>query len=212
MNHPSHEEWMAYLYNEAPQAERLSAHLSGCPECKEQVAAWRAARSGLDAWPLNPARGRVASQRPWTRIRWAAAAVLLLGVGLGIGRLSSAPVTAERLRADLEPRLRRDLRVELEQAFRAELDRTAAATQAAFNEQTKQLLSDYTKDLETKRAEDIQTLNAALDRLESQRLADFVSLKKDVDTLAFRTESGLRRTQQQIVQLADYTQSAPDSK
>lgn len=210
MNHPSHEEWMAYLYDEAPGPDRLAAHLAVCPDCKQQVADWRAARTGLDAWSLNPVRRRLAPARPW--IRWAAAAALLLGIGLGIGRLSSAPLSAERLRADLEPRLRRELRVELERALRDEWERSAAATLASVDERTKRLLSDYAKELEASRAANIQALNTALDRMESQRLADFVSLKKDVDTLAFRTESGLRRAQQEIVQLADYTQPASGSK
>ena len=65
--------------------------------------------------------------------------------------------------------------------------------------------------MEVKRTEDYQAFNAALDKLESQRLADFVALKKDVDTMAVLTDAGLRRAEQQLVQLADYTQPANSS-
>ena len=65
---------------------------------------------------------------------------------------------------------------------------------------------DYAKALEAKRTEDSQAIYAALNKLESQVLADVVSLKKDVDTVAWWTDAGLRRARQELVQLADYTQ------
>ena len=61
------------------------------------------------------------------------------------------------------------------------------------------------------RAEDNQAVYAALNKLESQLVANYVSLKKDLDTVAVWTDVGLRRAQQQLVQLADYTQPARNS-
>ena len=69
-------------------------------------------------------------------------------------------------------------------------------------------MEEYAQALEAKRTEDGQVFNAALNKLESQRLADFVSLKKDVDTVAVNTEAGLRRARQELFQLADSTQPA----
>jgi len=54
-------------------------------------------------------------------------------------------------------------------------------------------------------------LHDEMDKAETQRLADFVALKKDVDTVAVMTDAGLRRTQRQLVQLVDYAEPAASS-
>jgi len=61
------------------------------------------------------------------------------------------------------------------------------------------------------RQEFAQMLHDEMDKAETQRLADFVALKKDVDTVAVMTDAGLRRTQRQLVQLADYAEPAAPS-
>ena len=211
MNHPTCEQWTSYLYDETTGEEHanLAAHLAVCPACKTVVDEWRSARANLDAWQLPSPRPRFAPARPW--IRWAAAAAVMLGAGFGIGRLASSPLTADAVRAEIEPKIRQELRQEFARTLRAELERTTAATLAASSEESKQLLSDYDKALDTKREGENRAIYAALNRLESQRLSDFVSLKKDLDTVAVLTDARLRRTQQQLVQLADYSQPAPDS-
>jgi hypothetical protein len=212
MNHPTREEWMSYLYDELTAEEHsgLAAHLAVCPDCKSRLSDWRAARRNLDAWqlPLRPAR--VALQRPL--LRWAAAAVLMIGIGFGVGRFATpATANAGKIRAAIEPEIRQQLLQELTQLLRTELDKTASATLAASGEQAKHWVEDYAQALEAKRAEESRAIYADLSRLERQRLADFVSLKKDVDTVAVLTDAGLRRAQQQLVQLADYTQPANNS-
>src|SRR5439155_5557028 len=62
--------------------------------------------------------------------------------------------------------------------LRHELDRAASATLAASGDQTRNVLSDYIKAVESKRAQDNQAIYAALDKLESQRIADLLSLRK----------------------------------
>jgi len=211
MNHPSREEWMSYLYDElnADQSANLKAHLHTCPDCKSKVNEWQAARSGLDEWRVPKKRGRVLLAQPM--VKWAAAAAIVLSIGVGIGRLTSAPPDVQQVRAAIEPEMRQELRREFAQLFRDELDKSASTTLAASTEQTRQLLAEFARAVEAKRTEDYQAINAALDKLQSQRLADFFSLKKDVDTMAVLTESGFRRAQQQLVQLADYTQPANSS-
>lgn len=59
----------------------------------------------------------------------------------------------------------------------------------------KQLIADFEK----KRAQDNQAIYAALDKL-------YLSLKTDVDTVAVYTDAGLRKTEQQLFELADYAQ------
>ena len=209
MNHPTREEWMSYLYDELSSEEQssLAAHLAVCPDCKTRVNDWRAARRNLDGWQLPARQARLPLQGPL--MRWAAAAALMIAIGFGVGRFATpATANAGRIRAAIEPEIRQQLRQEFTQLLRDELDKTASATLAASGEQTKHWVEDYAQALETKRTEDSQAIYAALNKLESQRLADFVSLKKDVDTVAWWTDAGLRRARQELVQLADYTQPA----
>ena len=211
MNHPTREEWMSHLYDELSTEEhdRLAAHLAVCPDCEARVVEWRAARKDLDAWQLPAKRARIVRARPL--IKWAAAAAIVLAAGFGVGRITSAAADAEKVRAAIEPEIRQRLHRELAQVFRAELEKTASTTLAASTEQTRQLLAEFAKMVEAKRTEDNQAINTALDRLESRRMADYVSLKKDLDTVAVLTDASLRRAQQQLVQLADYTQPANSS-
>ena len=199
MNHPTREEWMSYLYDEltAEEHSSLAAHLAVCPDCKSRVSDWRTARKNLDAWPLPARPARVPLHRPL--VRWAAAAALMIGIGFGVGRFVT-PATADA------GRIRQQLRQEFTQLLREELDKAASATLAASGAQTKQWVEDYAEALETRHTEESQAIKAALNRLESQLLADVVSLKKDVDTVAVYADAGLRRARQDLVQLADYTQ------
>ncbi len=210
MNHPTCEEWMSYLYDEltAEEHSSLAAHLAVCPDCTTRINDWRSARKNLDAWQLPARPARVPLQRPL--VRWAAAAALMIGIGFGAGRFA-APATANagKIRAAIEPEIRQQLRQEFTQLLRDELDKAASATLAASGEQTKHWVEDYAQALEAKRTEDGQAINAALNKLESELLANIVSLKKDVDTVAVLTDAGLRRARQELIQLADYAQ--PDN-
>jgi hypothetical protein len=206
MNHPAREEWMSYLYDELNPEEHasLAAHFAVCPDCKGKVGEWQAARRDLDAWRVPAKRPRVVPARPL--VKWAAAAAIVLATGVSIGRLTSATPDIEKVRTAIEPEIRQQLRREFAQLLREELGKNTPATLAASNEQTKQLLTEFAGAVETKRTEDIQAIYAALSRLDSRRVADYVSLKKDLDTVAVLTDAGLRHAQQQLVQLADYSQ------
>ena len=203
---------MSYLYDEltAEEQSSLAAHLAVCPDCKTRVNDWRAARRNLDGWQLPARQARLPLQGPL--MRWGAAAALMIGIGFGVGRFATlATANAGRIRAAIEPEIRQQLRQEFTQLLRDELDKAASATLAASGEQTKHWVEDYAQALETKRTEDRRAILAALNKLESQRRADFVSLKQDVDTVAVLTDASLRRAQQQLVQLADYRQPANSS-
>ena len=205
MNHPTSEEWMSYLYDEmeATERARLAGHLEGCTQCRSKVVEWQGAQRNLDEWRLEPRRTRKTAvlARPW--LKWAAAAVLFAGVGFSAGRFSMArPVDPQKLRAEIEPELRQQLRAELVQTMREELDKSAAATLAASREQARGMLVDYTQKIENTRAADNGVISAALDRLDSQQADDYVSLKKQLDTVAVMTEAGLRHTENQVAELA----------
>ncbi len=204
MSHPTNEQWMSYLYGEATEADRswLPDHLRGCPRCQAKMAEWKAAREGLDGWQLasdKTLRNRAARYgADW--FKWAAAAALFVIVGFGAGRFSSA--SAEKVRAAVEPEIRSQLRAEFAQTLRQELDKTAAATLVASRDQTRAMLANY----DDNRALDDDAVSTALNRLETQQTADYVSLKKQLDTVAVLTDAGLRHTEDQVVQLAASTQ------
>ena len=202
MNHPPSETWMSYLYGELSAGERakLSAHLQTCPDCAAKIGDWQSAQNQLDAWRVPAKRRRAALALP--ALKWAAAAAILLSAGFSAGRFTAATVEAEKVRAALEPELRR----EFAQTLRAELDKSASATLAASAAQTKALLADYAGAAEAARAADHQAYDAALNKVTLQHDADFVLLKKDLDTVAVNTDADLRRTEQQVIQLADSTQ------
>ena len=98
-------------------------------------------------------------------------------------------VDPQKLRAQIEPELRQQLRNELVQTMREELDKSAAATLAASREQTQGMLTSYAQKIENARADDNAVISAALDRLDSQQVDDYVSLKKQLDTVAVMTDA-----------------------
>jgi hypothetical protein len=208
MNHPKREEWVPYLYGEAApeDRQRLKAHLESCGECRGEIEGWKRSLGRLDAWKLP--RARKADGMFVPLLKWAAAAVIVLTAGFGAGRLTAPRVDAGKLRAAVEPELRRQLSQELAQVVRDEVNLAAAATLTASGKQAGEMIAVYAKALEARRTEDSQAIHAALDRLASQRLDDFVLLKKDLDTVAVNTDAGLRQAEEQLVRLAGYTQPA----
>ena len=211
MNHPKREEWAPYLFGELKSDARreLKAHLETCPECRDEIAAWQRSIRRLDAWKLPRLAKRTEIFAP--ALKWAVAAAIVLAAGVSLGRLSAPGANAEKMRATIEPQIRQQLRQDFGQLLRDELAKTASATRAAAGEQAKGLMANYASMLEIRRAEDRQAIYAVLDKLESQRVADFVALKKDVDTVAVATDASLRDTERQLVQLADYRQPSPNS-
>ena len=205
MNHPTAEKWMSYLYDElnAGELSALKNHLGECAECRERLETWRSACKGLDAWSCPPRRARKRVVAPFV-LKWAAAAGLILCVGFGVGRFTSSSPNSEKIRAALEPQIRQELRSEFAQMLHDEMGRATEATLAKSETQTRQLLAAYDTTLEAKRAADQQAIYAVLDQMDSQRVADYLLLKKDLDTVAVNTDVGLRQTEQRLVQLADY--------
>ena len=210
MNHPTREEWMSFLYDELTDEQRanLAAHLAVCPDCKTCVNDWRATGNDLRSWQLPVRRARFALQRPV--LRWAAAAVIMLCVGFGVGRFTTA-ASADKIRAAVEPAVRGQLREEFARMLRSELEKASAAALDASRAESRQLIGDFAKVYESNRAEDNQAVYEALNKLETQRLADNATLRKELETVAVMTDFGFRRTQQQMLQLADYTQPANTS-
>ena len=208
MKHPSNEEWIAYLYQETNSGEHadLAGHLRNCPQCQARVNEWQVAQKGLESWRLEPRRAARKAALPWFAdpwLKWAATVVLFAGIGFSAGRFSSGgSVDPQKLRAQIVPEVRQLVRAELEKTMQEELEKSAAATLAASREQSRRMLSDYAGKSDSARAEEYSVISAALDRLDSQQADDYLSLKKQLDTVAVLTDAGLRRTENQMVELA----------
>jgi uncharacterized membrane-anchored protein YhcB (DUF1043 family) len=186
MNHPSQAEWMAQLYGELSGAEdaRLSAHLAQCGECQAKVSQWRAAMSSLDEWKLPAVR----PARPAKAVlKWAVAAALVFGVGIGLAAGYLASENSRNLAA-----LRREMQAEF---------------QVQLAKQREQLLTEVTRVVDERRAQDSGVTLAALRELSAAHRADYNSLHKEMETMAVLTENGLQQAEQQIVNLASNSET-----
>ncbi len=182
--HPAAAEWMSYLYGESAPAEakRLAEHLGGCPECRRQLAQWRATMVQLDEIKAPRVLPLRVPQGTW---RWAAAAVLL-GLGVLLGVAVSIPARARETAV-----LRQDLRRELQAELHGEWERERAA-----------LRSETLRVLDQKRTEENQLILAALRDVSNLHRADYEALQKELESMALTTEHTLWQAQQQIVTLA----------
>ncbi len=206
MKHPSRETWMAYLYDELNTADRTEAgaHLAGCPECQNEVRAWRTTLSALSSWKLPRRRTQPGVVlRPL--VSWAAAAVVVVSIGFGLGRASAPVANVEQIRAALEPALREQLRADLAQTVRAEVTQASANTLNASREETRQLLAGYAEQVAAQRGQDWERIGSALTALRLERLKD----RRDLETVAVNAGAGLQQTRQQLAQLADYSNPTP---
>jgi anti-sigma factor RsiW len=233
MNHPKHEEWVPYLAGEASpeMRQRLSGHLQSCPECAAEIAGWQRSIGSLGRWKLPLLRS---SRHNWLEpvSKWGLAAALVLGMGIGIGRWSApaAPGTAS-LSAGLESSLKNTLASEIRRQWDADLQRALAVNRAQITNEfqgqltpalnralagaaevssveNRRLFSEFVKVLNEARAEDHQTMLAQLDRLQQQHVADYLVLRKDLETVAALTDDELRRTRQGLRHFAADNTSA----
>jgi len=197
MNHPKREEWVPYLFGEAKSEVRqeLQQHLQNCPDCRSEIENWKRSLRRLDAWQLPKTARRREAFAPTFRWAVAAAVVIVLGLGFALGRLTSTGGDAAKLQAAIEPQIRQELRAEFAQLLQQELANTAAATMAASGERTKNWLAQYAR-----------SVDARIEAERTERIADCLSLKRDVDTIAVNADAGLRTTEHRLAQLADYSQ------
>lgn len=223
---------MAYLYGESPPERKtdLQAHLHVCPACKATVQDWQATLGQLDKWEI-PALSVAARETSaaWPALKWAAAALLVLGVGFGVGRFRAPPpATVEQMRAALLPRLRQELQqqfsADLEAALAGQpaaltndfrrrlrhgLDRFAAETLAISRAEAQLFLDEFTQSYAANREQDRQTTLALYQRAERLRRADSASLRRDLETVAVVAEDRFRRADDEIGWLASNARPTP---
>jgi anti-sigma factor RsiW len=211
MKHPDREQLIPYLFGEASREDRtqLAKHLKECPECAQEIAAWRGSLRKMDRWTLPKAKpGNNILLFPV--VKWALAAGLVLGFGFLIGRVSMpTPVNAAELRAQIEESMRASFQEQMERSlqqiqtgtFNAVAEAEARLAKAATG-QNKQLWQAFLDVLATARAEDKQAVQVALQQFQEQHSTEYVSLRKDLETLASMTDDEFRQARMKIVQLA----------
>ena len=167
MEHPTREELAEFVYAELSPAKHLAvtSHIESCCECQEAVAAWRDARVALQAWKLPEVRASARHQHNFVApaLRWAIAAMILVGVGYGVGRISARQtIDVAAMRTQITQQVRGDLETDLKRFTAVEL--------------------------EQQRQEYQRALAAATSQWENRTLADYASLRQDVETVAYRTQ------------------------
>lgn len=206
--HPDREQWMAYLYHEVDPSTRsgLEQHLAGCPACTSQVATWRTTMGQLEAWGLPAHEAEPATFRiPFPALKWAAAALILVGLGLFLGRMSSPPPDLAALRQEIAQQVRQ----ELDAHYQAQLHQASATVLAAAQAQTRQYLLSYAREDQAQRLAERQTLLSSWRELDAQRQTEILGLRRDLETVAVFTDAGLRQAEQQLVSLAQ-TKPSPE--
>ena len=226
MNHPTREEWMTFLYGELPPDSHanLEAHLHECPDCQRAVEGWRGTMSDLNAWKLRPSRSAAVLAHPV--FKWGLAAMLMVGLGLALGRLTALPAAnINQLRAALVPAIRQQLQQEFaadlqaaltaddasltnrfRQQLRTGLDQWAANHLNAATADTQRLLAGFFQTYQANRAEDQKATLAGFQRVDQQRRTEFLTLLNKIETVAVVAEGRFQNTQQQIGELAANTQ------
>src|SRR4051794_20137220 len=100
MKHPRREEWVPFVFGEAEaeQRQQLEEHLKQCAECSEEISKWQHSLKRLDGWQVPPRQKvRRGAMQP---LAWAAAAVVMLGIGLAAGQWGVSAARAG-MRADM---------------------------------------------------------------------------------------------------------------
>lgn len=174
MEHPIHEELTEFLYEELSPARQveIEQHVQDCAECRARIASWRSMRRALHSWELpqrSPSVAQPRISRTWEIARWAVAAMVMLGVGYGVGHsMGAASPDVNKLRAELAEQLRGELRHDLQT----------------------EMMHFATDDLAQQRQEYQRALVQAAAQLEARRLADYTALRRDVETVAVQTQEG----------------------
>ena len=196
LKHPNSSEWMSFLYGEcAPERRReLDAHLAACPACAGQVQTWRSSMNALDDWPL-PAKRH--GRRQWVpALKWAAAAAIVLAVGIAIGRqTSNASAEVAALKSSIA-----DLTAVVEREHNYNFSNSLALA-ATANTETLRLMGDYARLQQEQRAADQEVIKTAL-RSFDLRLG---RVRSDLQTVAVNTEAGFEQTHENLAQLVSYS-------
>jgi hypothetical protein len=211
MKHPDRQEWIPFLFNESdPETrKRLARHLEECAECAHEVTGWRRSLRQLDRWRLPKPLARCGTL-PQAAFKWALAAVIVLGFGFFVGRLSApAPVNPTALRAQVEASVRAVVQADLREAM-SQAERNASADVSAAEKRlasasvlaNDRMWSRFLQLLAAARTEDARSVQALLQQLQERHDAQIVALRKDLETLASTADDQIRQARLGLMELA----------
>lgn len=190
MNHPTEQDWMAFLYHEGSIQDRheWQQHLASCPACQQTVRKWREVMGGLTAWGIT---GQPKTyQRRFAWLKMAAAAMLAIGLSFMAGlRTGWSRPPAEQLMAQLEP----EIRTRLQQQLASDLTRQLSAEWQSALDKTRTQIGDD------------------LRQYQSQQLTAYALLRRDLENLAVATQTAIGRTYLQLGQLTSYNTAGNES-
>lgn len=198
---------MSFLYDELPPEERtgLQSHLDACGDCRREVNSWQGAAQQMSEWKL-PLRRKTATAP--TVLRWAIAAAIAGLAVVGSVRLVALNNDVKQLRTEMRQQLMEELRRDIDAAL-AQATEQAAKTASA---EAKVLIAAVAQKWEEKRLTDQQAMLTALQQLNAQRVADYAAMRKELETVAVFTETGLQRAENQIATLAYSPASFSENK
>lgn len=209
MKHPNSETWAAYLAGDLPKAEQITAadHLKTCPECAAQITQWKAAIDHLERWRLPRRNARSRSGFPI--LKWAAAAIIVLGLTFVLGRISTLPATdLDSVRAALAPELKGAVISEIETKFRQEwADRLVQQIAQSADDANARLRNDLLRTLRLSSELDQKAVLTLIERLKSDMNANYLSLRKDLETVASLTDSQIQQARLGLIRLAGSNRS-----
>ena len=194
VNHPDAATWMTFLYGElsAFRKHELQAHLRGCPACAAQVNAWRDSMTALDTWKL-PAR-RTARPVLLPALKWAAAAVFFLSLGIFLGRQTSHNAAEiAGLKASVAA-----LANAVQQENATTLTNSLTVAINAANAESVRLLTEYSRLQDTQRSADRQAVNLALQSFDAR----LTGIRSELETVAINTETGFKETSKDLARVA----------
>ncbi len=216
MKHPAAEEWIRYIDGDVePEArKRMLDHLNACAECKTQIGGWQRSIEKLKrftiAQPSSPPS--VSPYRGFQTARmclWTAAAAIVLCAGFVLGRVSvlSSASMENRLMSQVRGQLQEELLTALKSEstakpgfhsrFAVEL-RTALDSAAVQTLQRSGELTEIEKQLDQAQWQMI----AAINELKAQQMADYISLRKDLETAVSAADTNLRENDIRLSELA----------
>ena len=170
MNHPNREQWISYLYNELPPGEHaaLQDHASACAECRAQLDSWHGAKTKLDGWPLPALQRRPIVLR--NVVKWGIAAMLMIGFGLGVARLTAPTLDF----------------VHIEKSLRADFQKQLAAARLADKEELAAVLAQ----MEKKRTSDAAALREDLETVAVMAETSLQRTQRQIGQLSLIAQNG----------------------
>jgi hypothetical protein len=213
MNHPSNEDWMEYLYRELPHSRRrvLEEHLRDCGCCQDSVTRWREVVQSLNAWPLP--HHQTAVSAGISRLKWAAAAVLVFALGLwsGIVFMGNPNSLGLMKHAAASDRIHRDALASLGADLTNHLALVRDQLLEIARQENLNLTAQLVTQIQAARQEDLQTMQAACQQLEQKFETDVAWLRHDLETVAVKASDQLYWTRQKLGQLAQASDFSTES-